>query len=367
MRLLDSSCRFEPGDHLPGFVIVLVLVAVVLVVVLVATVGAVVVVAGGTDPAVLHPQTPPSAAALAEIPAVLLPRYRTSPACAGLPWQLVAAVGAMVSGHARVGFDPDNGDTRVRIVGPPLDGRGGGAVLVPGGASRWHDDPVWDRRIGPLGFTTAVWSRWGVDASGDGSADPHNAFDAITTAGLVLCDGRPVAGPLDTAVGFLDPDPGFVDAVLDTARRYGMIDGGDPAPLLSVPFVPVDVADGDPGRVVAFVVAQVGKPYVYGTAGPDTFDCSGLVVAAYRSVGVTLPHWSVAQARLGRAVDPTREPVRAGDLVVLPGGTPVTDDGHIGIALDATRYAHAPRTGDVVRVDPLPYPRVTTIRRILNP
>lgn len=46
---------------------------------------------------------------------------------------------------------------------------------------------------------------------------------------------------------------------------------------------------------VAFAVAQVGKPYVFGAAGPDEFDCSGLVVASLQKLGLTLPHNSSQQ------------------------------------------------------------------------
>jgi hypothetical protein len=105
-------------------------------------------------------------------------------------------------------------------------------------------------------------------------------------------------------VGFLDPDPGFVDTVLDNARQYGMTDGGDLR------------------RVVVFVVAQVGKPYVCGTAGPDMFDCSGLVVAAYRSVGLTFPRtsaWTPSLASTGPSgTRPARVKVRGWRRPLVP-------------------------------------------------
>ena len=62
--------------------------------------------------------------------------------------------------------------------------------------------------------------------------------------------------------------------------------------------------DGDPNlpppgpaaaKALAFAEAQMGKTYVYAAAGPDHFDCSGLVMAAYRTAGVSLPHYSGAQ------------------------------------------------------------------------
>jgi cell wall-associated NlpC family hydrolase len=66
-------------------------------------------------------------------------------------------------------------------------------------------------------------------------------------------------------------------------------------------------------RVVLFALRQVGKPYVYATAGPDTFDCSGLTKRAYAEIGLGMPHFSGAQLALGIPVPPTA--LRPGDLL----------------------------------------------------
>lgn len=61
------------------------------------------------------------------------------------------------------------------------------------------------------------------------------------------------------------------------------------------------------GRAIEFALAQVGKPYVWGGTGPDTFDCSGLMLRAYQSAGVTLPrvareqYWSGVQLPVRQA------------------------------------------------------------------
>ncbi len=91
------------------------------------------------------------------------------------------------------------------------------------------------------------------------------------------------------------------------------------------------VVPGSVSAVIQFLYAQVGKPYVWGAAGPGSFDCSGLTQAAYRRAGVTLPHQSGAQAHVGRAV--SRSQLRAGDLIVY--------SGHVGIAVSATTMIHA--------------------------
>ena len=120
--------------------------------------------------------------------------------------------------------------------------------------------------------------------------------------------------------------------------------------------------DGE--RVASYVLRQLGKPYVFATSGPDTFDCSGLVAAAYREVGVQIPAYTFTQATLGREVDTRTEPIRAGDLIFTRGGTPPSDLGHVGIATSATEWVRAPRSGDVVKAGPIPTTDVQMVRRL---
>jgi cell wall-associated NlpC family hydrolase len=96
------------------------------------------------------------------------------------------------------------------------------------------------------------------------------------------------------------------------------------------------VAAGTPpehARVVAFALGQLGKPYVWGAAGPSAYDCSGLTQAAWATVGVHLDHYTGDQQHQGVAVDVTA--LVPGDLVLTPGsdapGPGVA--GHVGIYL----------------------------------
>ena len=75
-------------------------------------------------------------------------------------------------------------------------------------------------------------------------------------------------------------------------------------------------ATGDTATVVAFARAQLGKPYLFATAGPDTYDCSGLTLAAYATIGIQLPHLAADQAQLGVNVpiDPGYSPTRRSHL-----------------------------------------------------
>jgi cell wall-associated NlpC family hydrolase len=96
------------------------------------------------------------------------------------------------------------------------------------------------------------------------------------------------------------------------------------------------------GGVVGVAMAQLGKPYVYGTAGPDTFDCSGLVVYAYAALGVSLPHSSYALWNVGVYV--SRDQLEPGDIVFFDGL------GHVGLYIGGGQFIHAPHTGTVVQI-----------------
>jgi hypothetical protein len=126
--------------------------------------------------------------------------------------------------------------------------------------------------------------------------------------------------------------------------------------------VPADIAP-----VVAYAYAQLGKPYVWGGSGPDVFDCSGLTLRAYQQIGISLPHKSSLQSRYGRSVSWTTEPIRAGDLIFHRGSIPVHDFGHVGIAVSATQWIVAPKSGDVVSLRSIPFDRVQAVRRLVQP
>ena len=142
-------------------------------------------------------------------------------------------------------------------------------------------------------FITATWTAWGIDASHDGIASPHNAFDAIATAGRYLCNGRARIGSIEAAIRRYNPSARYVADVLARASAYGLVEGGDPVSSAAPPIDPSaagPVLRGDAARVVAYALAQIGDPYVYAADGPDAFDCSGLTMAAYAQIGIRLPH-----------------------------------------------------------------------------
>jgi cell wall-associated NlpC family hydrolase len=106
-------------------------------------------------------------------------------------------------------------------------------------------------------------------------------------------------------------------------------------------------------------LAQVGKSYTWGGAGPDSFDCSGLVLYAYAAAGVSLPHSSSMQSTLGTYVD--RASLQPGDLVFFY--SPVS---HVAMYIGNGQIVQASTYGQPVAVTNLDYmPAYTGARRIV--
>jgi len=118
--------------------------------------------------------------------------------------------------------------------------------------------------------------------------------------------------------------------------------------------------------VLDFARAQIGKPYAFGKAGPTSYDCSGLTLAAFAQVKVSLPHQSLAQSKLGSAVDWRVTGVQAGDLVFTFSTKNQSQISHVGIAISATQWIESPYTGGVVRISALPSAsKIQAVRRVL--
>jgi cell wall-associated NlpC family hydrolase len=95
--------------------------------------------------------------------------------------------------------------------------------------------------------------------------------------------------------------------------------------------------------------SRIGAPYRYGGAGPDAFDCSGLVAYAYGQAGVDVPRTAAQQFAIARPVP--RRDLRPGDLVFFRlSGREVS---HVGLYAGEGRFVHAPQTGGRVRMEDL--------------
>jgi cell wall-associated NlpC family hydrolase len=200
-----------------------------------------------------------------------------------------------------------------------------------------------------------------VDGDQDGWADVHNPADAIPAAArYLLAHGAPAN--LHRAVFAYNHDTDYVHAVLTQAARYAAGDsrpiadtatgsgadngsalGGCPGDVAAYTAIPGSVAT----KVLTYARAQLGKPYVYGAEGPDSFDCSGLTMMAYRAAGLAIPRTAATQYRWGKHIPAGTE--QPGDLIFF---RPESDGpGHVGIVENpgTGMMIVAPHTGDHVK------------------
>ncbi|MGH9152967.1 MAG: NlpC/P60 family protein [Acidimicrobiales bacterium] len=298
----------------------------------------------------------PSAVAEAEIPADLLPVYMAAAdTCRGLPWQVLAAVGWVESRHAGGRADPATGAVAPPIIGPAIDGSGGFRAIPDA-----SQPDGWAHALGPMQFLSTTWTGWATlapDRPPGASPDVNNAWDAIFAATRYLCGGRDQLDDVRAALRRYNRSDAYVDEVMTKAEAYGL-DSGSPvtAPLVT----------GSADAVIAAAMTQLGVPYVWGAETPAVgFDCSGLVQWAYAQAGITVPRTTQQQVLAGVPVP--LEDVRPGDLVFsrsVRGGR-VVELGHIAIYVGGGKVIVAPRTGTVVRLQPISPTAVQAVRRVL--
>ncbi|MGW2949638.1 NlpC/P60 family protein [Streptomyces eurythermus] len=159
---------------------------------------------------------------------------------------------------------------------------------------------------------------------------------------------KTVTGKLDEARRLLARlSPGQRDEITgaDTPAERASRSAADARdPLARAGSVPAP--GGRAAMAVAYAYGKLGSPYVWGATGPNAFDCSGLVQAAYRAAGLSLPRTSYAQIDAGRRV--SRSELRPGDLVFFYPGI-----SHVGIYVGGGRMIHAPNPSAPVRLDPV--------------
>jgi hypothetical protein len=180
------------------------------------------------------------------IPSLALRAYQNAASWAAgfspgshLPWSVVAGIGRLESNHGRflgsAARFTSSGDVNPAILGPALDGRPGFAAIRDTDGGSFDRDRVWDRAVGPMQFIPSTWKSVGRDGSGDGTANPHNLFDAaLTTAAYLSSAGGDLADPaqLRRAIFAYNHSTAYVDEVLRWAAFYdkaGPVPGQDPA------------------------------------------------------------------------------------------------------------------------------------------
>ena len=242
----------------------------------------------------------------------------------------------------------------------------GQTLVIPVGARLNATAPAARPAIATSTTTTAATASEYVVVAGDALASIawRNGVslgallraNSLETTSLITPGRRlripPATRPIPTAIGNAAPAPST--------------GGGAPASAAAPAPSTAPASTGSSlDRLLSYATAQVGVPYRFFSAGPDTFDCSGLVVAAFRQIGMSVPHQSRALAKLGSAVDWRAEPIAAGDLVFTSAFGDPAQITHVGIALDSRRWVHAVGFGRTVSIHSLPAAeRIMAVQRI---
>lgn len=241
------------------------------------------------------------------------------------------------------------------------------------------DEKTQERRVGELADDVGdsilrQYQGRTLDATAElvASDDPNTFLDSLTTMDTVNDSQAQIVTDYDREVDTLDARRGATkdradelrEVKNDLAKEKDTIDDklADAKDLLanlkekdrkrvleasrdgSTTRVPTNVpASGRASAAVNYALAQVGDSYVYGAAGPNAFDCSGLTMMAWGQAGVGLPHSSSAQMGSGTRVSSSA--LKPGDLVFYY--SPVS---HVGIYIGNGQIVHAanPSTGVVV-------------------
>ena len=306
--------------------------------------------AGGSPKAVTAAVQPvPSAAGRATIPANYLQLFQQAGHTYGLPWVILAGIGQVESDDGRSSLPGvHSGANAFGAAGPMQIGIGGAAGNTWGGAP--------EHTVGARVAGVAT------DANGDGIASVYDPADAIAGAARYLV-AHGVQSNVSGAIFAYNHLSSYVTDVLHWASVYagggftvspaagGAGGGVVTATQCLMNAAAVGTGGGHLVRDlrVAFTRAQLGKPYLWGGTGPDAFDCSGLVMMAYRAAGVDLPRTSQQQWLWGPRVAPGHE--EPGDLVFFAGsdGT-TTSPGHVGMVIGNGLMIEAYATGFPIRI-----------------
>jgi peptidoglycan DL-endopeptidase CwlO len=274
----------------------------------------------------------------ASIPANYLTIYQQTGQKYGVPWPILAGIGEVESDHGRSNMPGvHSGSNAFGAAGPMQIGIGGAAGNVWGGA------PVHPASEHVNGVAT--------DANGDGIASVYEPADAVAGAAKYLLRNG-VQSNVRGAIFAYNHLESYVQAVLYWASTYAQ-GGYTVGPVTVAQQCSTLVSSQVPNHVVsvaiAYAEAQIGKPYQWGGTGPDAFDCSGLVMMAYRQAGVDIPRTSEEQWAWGPKIQPGHE--EPGDLVFFAGSDGTrTNPGHVGLVIGKDKMVEAYATGFAIRI-----------------
>ena len=234
--------------------------------------------------------------------------YQDAAARYGLPWTLLAGIGMSETAHGR-----------------------NNATSYAGAQ-------------GLMQFMPATWAAYGVDGDADGHADIRNDADSVHSAANYLVASGAHDGPdgVKRALFAYNHADWYVGDVLSYAHAYG---GGQILGTLADcplgqgnPHLP-PLTDARIAQVLGWADRQVGKPYILGANGPDAYDCSSLVKAAYSQIGITTPRTAQDQRDWLAAGNGYRVPLgdaQPGDLVFINSYLGSSVIGHVAIVRDPT-------------------------------
>ncbi|WP_034486116.1 NlpC/P60 family protein [Actinomadura oligospora] len=262
------------------------------------------------------------------IPANYLSLYQAAGKQYGIPWNVLAGVGRVETVHGTSGEQGVSSGTNYAGAG------------------------------GPMQFLKPTFDSFAVDGDHDGKKNLYDPADAIYTAAAYLKhNGAP--DRMKTAIFMYNHSWDYVNLVLDWAGRYA---NGD---FKVVQSNGVDCKDdelpaGASGmiqQIISFALAQRGKRYIFGAAGPDAWDCSSLLQAAYKSVGLSIPRTTFEQWPFGQKIAKGQE--QPGDFVFFNSGPGTSSDspGHVGMVIGKNRMIVARCSACVPNIGVTPYNR----------
>jgi cell wall-associated NlpC family hydrolase len=258
--------------------------------------------------------------ARADIPPEYLIWYMdAAQTCPGLPWSVLAGIGEVESDHGRSD--------------------------LPG----VHSGHNFAGAEGPMQFEPFTF---GTYATGPGKPlSPYDPADAIYTAAAMLCASGARGGSasgIENAVFAYNHADWYVSEVMSWAAKYAAQGGSNVVPT-----------------AVTFARRQIGKPYRWGAAGPDAYDCSGLVYAAYAAAGIHIARTTYQWQQDGPVIPLSQ--IQPGDLLFSAGsdGTPA-DPGHVVMYLGGGQVIQAPQTGEDVQIDPVDLASIVVATRPAN-
>ena len=281
------------------------------------------------------------------IPANYLYWYKRVGQQYGVPWTILAGIGTVESDNGQSTLPGvHSGSNFAGAAGPMQIGIGGLATNVWGGA------PVHPAAQATGGIAT--------DEDGDGIASVYDPADAIAGAAKYLVASQVQTNP-SAAIFAYNHLQSYVQSVLMYASQYaggkfsvvsaqlpqtstaaGCVQSAGGVPAIQAPTQAVATA-------ISFAEGQLGKPYLWGGTGPDAFDCSGLMMMAYRAAGINIARTSQVQWVTEQRVPASQ--AQPGDLVFFAGGDgTVTSPGHVGLVIGNGKMIEAYATGFPIRV-----------------